>query len=66
MNFKIEIDELRNYIIKERCLYASGAGKRFYVSLTNSFIVKNMKTKEEYPFFSMEQAVNFFNELIVE
>lgn len=65
---KLLVKDLEAWMKKERLLYASGCGKRFYVTIhagpnAERYIVCNMVTGVERGFAKRGDAVRYFNNL---
>ena len=68
--FKILVKDVEAWVKSERVMYASGEGKRFFVTVhagpgVERYIVHNMRTGEDKGFNSRGEAVRFFNQLSV-
>jgi hypothetical protein len=70
MKFKLKVKDLEAWMKGERVLFASGDGKRFYVSVhagpnVERYTVRNMASGFETSFSNRGQAIKFFNALKV-
>jgi hypothetical protein len=66
--FKLLVREIEAWMKSERVMYASGEGKRLFVTVhagpgVKRYIVHNMRTGEDTGFTNRGQAVRFFNNL---
>jgi hypothetical protein len=67
---KIFVNQVSQFMLSERILYASGDNKRFFITLHaapnyNRYIVLNTVSGKEIGFTDKGKAVRFFNELVV-
>jgi acetone carboxylase gamma subunit len=67
--FKIFVNQVSQFMLSERVMYATGDNKRFFITLHaapnyNRYIVKNMISGKEFGFNNKGKAVRFFNELL--
>jgi len=68
--FKIFAKDVDAWVKSQRVMYASGEGKRFFVTVhagpgVERYIVHNMRTGEDSGFTNLGEAVRFFNQLSV-
>lgn len=68
--FKIQVQEVKAFMLNERVMFATGESKRFFITFHaapsyNRYIVKDMITGTETGFNNCGKAVRYFNDLKV-
>jgi len=68
--FKILVKDVESWMKSERVMFASGEGKRFFITVhagpnVERYIVHNMRTGKDKGFTNRSEAVRFFNQLSV-